>query len=68
MLEPPYFEVTIVLNPGTVSESETGFPDVLKAMIWALASHPHDPHGVFAGLGNVAPVHSHITLAPAVGE
>ncbi len=30
-----------------------GLPEILEAMVWALADHPHDPNAVFAGLGNV---------------
>jgi photosystem II stability/assembly factor-like uncharacterized protein len=30
-----------------------GLPDILEPMVWALANHPYDCNGAFAGLGNV---------------
>ncbi|MBI2539803.1 MAG: hypothetical protein HYW04_08430, partial [Deltaproteobacteria bacterium] len=35
-----------------------GMPDNLDPMVWALVHHPHDPHTVFAGLGDVARGHA----------
>jgi len=31
-----------------------GLPDILAAMVWALAPHPNNPDILFAGLGNVS--------------
>ncbi len=31
-----------------------GLPDILEAMVWALAPHPHDSNALYAGLGNVS--------------
>jgi photosystem II stability/assembly factor-like uncharacterized protein len=33
---------------------DKGFAETHAAMVWALAPHPDDPDGVFAGFGNVA--------------
>ena len=48
-----------------------GLPDVMDAMVWALARHPHDPSAVFAGIGAIDrgdPLAPTVASSPGVSD